>query len=720
MHNCTTVAIEVNLPRTLSEDSQNEIIPSGHSHEVEKASTSRAGIVKLNDTLVSLSKVEALTANQGRELAERIEEVLSASEVGAINKTLDAALAVLATRYTSAYATYQAARDNVARHPENALIYIVNDPQMSFNGLWTVVGGSLVKAPWDVLSSTITSEPFEVLQAIFQGAAGVQIEYEGKTYDTLATLTQVLEEGRTYIQDVLIDLARSNNFTASYLLTESGKFQQEINDSIGAKWYSKSNGYALNDRVMLENGDIVKSTVAVNTNDPNVDMTGWVKDNSASQVFDKSGRTVQDKLDDDLQLKDYAKYKVGDDWTTAIQKADNDAIAQSKRVNIAGGTYDYSGNITIQAHWFGSGLHCTRFRKTAPATITILNGSLRDLSISPDNQIVGDTTHGLVADGVDRKYIENVLTEKHGGDGFVYKRGNLSRFFLRSRSNGGRGVTFANDIVSGNNKACEVWFECTANKKSGFFMENSATTSQNSGQHRGFIIAQNNGSDAIVDDNYDAVLSGNYNDLQLYTEYGGGVWHKASLNGSKVFYSSISHTIFRDEANESNIVSYIPSSNGTRATKNEIFEKLTIYKENSSYSGKLSLSQTASNTFRFEATLSGAQQYLELPANLTLRGAGNAYQFAKTLSGGATLNFSSVPAQGMVERTVTVTGAVTSLQTACVATPAGNIGANLIWSCYVSAFDAEANTTTVTIRVVNPTAAAIASTQLAWRVQVIT
>lgn len=285
MHNCTPIAIEVNLPRTLTEDSQNEIIPSGHSHEVEKASTSRAGIVKLNDTLVSLSKVEALTANQGRELAERIEEVLSASEVGAINKTLDAALAILATRYTSAYATYQAARDNVARHPENALIYVVNDPQMSFNGLWTVVGGNLVKAPWDVLSSALTSEPFEVLQAIFQGAAGEKIEYEGKTYDTLATFMQTLEEGKQYIQDVLIDLARSNNFTASYLLTESGKFQEEVNSDVQAAIkhialpYDEGKIYGLNERVKLASGDIVKSTVAGNVTDPNVDMTGWVTPN---------------------------------------------------------------------------------------------------------------------------------------------------------------------------------------------------------------------------------------------------------------------------------------------------------------------------------------------------------------------------------------------------------------------------------------------------------
>lgn len=35
--------------------------------------------------------------------------------------------------------------------------------------------------------------------------------------------------------------------------------------------------YKLNQRVALDNGDIVKSTVDGNANDPNVDMTGWVK-----------------------------------------------------------------------------------------------------------------------------------------------------------------------------------------------------------------------------------------------------------------------------------------------------------------------------------------------------------------------------------------------------------------------------------------------------------
>ena len=43
-------------------------------------------------------------------------------------------------------------------------------------------------------------------------------------------------------------------------------------------------GYPLNARLRLTNGDIVKSTVDANTNDPNVDMTGWVKETSIQTV----------------------------------------------------------------------------------------------------------------------------------------------------------------------------------------------------------------------------------------------------------------------------------------------------------------------------------------------------------------------------------------------------------------------------------------------------
>ncbi len=51
--------------------------------------------------------------------------------------------------------------------------------------------------------------------------------------------------------------------------------------------------YPLNAKLKLAGGDEVKSTIPNNTSNPNTDMTNWVKTNSASQVFDASGKTQQ-------------------------------------------------------------------------------------------------------------------------------------------------------------------------------------------------------------------------------------------------------------------------------------------------------------------------------------------------------------------------------------------------------------------------------------------
>lgn len=53
--------------------------------------------------------------------------------------------------------------------------------------------------------------------------------------------------------------------------------------------------YQLNERVQLDNGDIVRNTAPDNTNDPNSNLTGWVKINSTSQIFDVSGKS-QDQI----------------------------------------------------------------------------------------------------------------------------------------------------------------------------------------------------------------------------------------------------------------------------------------------------------------------------------------------------------------------------------------------------------------------------------------
>ena len=86
---------------------------------------------------------------------------------------------------------------------------------------------------------------------------------------------------------------KPNRTTAEYVLDASGETQQQVNYNGGSKWYSRVGGYKLNERVVLTNGDIVKSTIDGNVNNPNVDMTGWVLDSSDSAITTWSGRTQE-------------------------------------------------------------------------------------------------------------------------------------------------------------------------------------------------------------------------------------------------------------------------------------------------------------------------------------------------------------------------------------------------------------------------------------------
>lgn len=84
-----------------------------------------------------------------------------------------------------------------------------------------------------------------------------------------------LDEYYNYLMERLAQIAVDKGWDASFIVSAEGSTQQQINDRIGNRWYEKPLGYELNARVQLANGDIVKSTVANNTVDPNVDMTGW-------------------------------------------------------------------------------------------------------------------------------------------------------------------------------------------------------------------------------------------------------------------------------------------------------------------------------------------------------------------------------------------------------------------------------------------------------------
>ena len=120
-------------------------------------------------------------------------------------------------------------------------------------------------------------------------------------------------------------------------------FDQAFVDKIG--------GYPLNARIILSNGDIVKNTVPNNTVNPNMDMTGWVLDNAASQIKFSDGTSVQG-LYDVYKLKDYAFVTpemfgaVANIWETDNTAALNAAFATGKDVySTPDKVYTCNGNL---------------------------------------------------------------------------------------------------------------------------------------------------------------------------------------------------------------------------------------------------------------------------------------------------------------------------------------------------------------------------------------
>lgn len=70
--NTAANALSKTTPKKITASTTNVTDQNGHTHEIEKASTSIAGVVKLNDSLTSNATNEALTARQGKVLNDKI------------------------------------------------------------------------------------------------------------------------------------------------------------------------------------------------------------------------------------------------------------------------------------------------------------------------------------------------------------------------------------------------------------------------------------------------------------------------------------------------------------------------------------------------------------------------------------------------------------------------------------------------------------------------
>lgn len=191
-----------------------------------------------------------------------------------------------------------------------------------------------------------------------------------------------LEEYYSYLMQQLAQVAIDRGWAASFIVSADGSTQQEINDFGGAKWRNKPLGYDIGSTVKLENGDIVKSTVANNIIDPNIDMTGW--------------RNI------DADIRSSVRYKLSsygakaDDRSAAVKN--REALIQASRdgvvvvdgnyhIDVTGSTNDFLTSIDWVADVAGGSLNfvgtISSFIRVGSIDHVIVDG----VKLTSDNQV---------------------------------------------------------------------------------------------------------------------------------------------------------------------------------------------------------------------------------------------------------------------------------------------------------------------------------------------
>ena len=165
--------------------------------------------------------------------------------------------------------------------------------------------------------------------------------------------------------------------------------------------YDASLIYGLNERVVLTSGDIVKSTIDGNTNDPNVDMAGWVNFEADQQIFNnkysKFKQLETNSIEQELATRAKKKQYVGD--YTSIQ-----AAADAKRNNTTSleietnAQYTLASNLNLAGYTFikGSGFY-SRIKCVAGTGVVYSPTGVADDHAQrriEDIQILGDGTIG--------------------------------------------------------------------------------------------------------------------------------------------------------------------------------------------------------------------------------------------------------------------------------------------------------------------------------------
>ena len=184
-----------------------------------------------------------------------------------------------------------------------------------------------------------------------------------KTYvDNQLTLkankTDVYTKSETYTKQESSDLVNNRISTALTPINTS----LDLAKRGVANRYNSSLTYNSGERVVLSNGDIVKSTVDGNTNNPNVNMNGWVSD------FDTSAIQAEiSTINTELSLKAdtaYVDAAVGAISTDASKQYVTLALANADIANIALNQNVFVSEAVNGGYWYKATAGATTLTKS--------------------------------------------------------------------------------------------------------------------------------------------------------------------------------------------------------------------------------------------------------------------------------------------------------------------------------------------------------------------
>ena len=210
---------------------------------------------------------------------------------------------------------------------------------------------------------------------------------------------------------------------------------------------SKTGGYALDERAQLATGDIVRSTIASNVNNPNVDMTGWVNVNSASQIADASGKTQQEINTNTLDVLTFPELQSGSGDFNKLQNAFNKGgyVVITKPYTIDA---SLSINVENTKVWFYESGKITTTTNTNIFNIyadncKVLNANLAGFG-SPSTALYNGT--GITLHGVKGCEVSYAKISKTGGSPIV----------LLARTVGGVVKSCTDNVIAYNDIDCSL------------------------------------------------------------------------------------------------------------------------------------------------------------------------------------------------------------------------------------------------------------------------